>query len=298
MTLERRRARTSAGEIAYVDEGEGQPVVLLHGFPTSGHLWRDLVPILAPRSRVVAPDLLGYGDSARPADPSALTILAQARAVRELLGGLGVETFAAVGHDVGGGVAQLLALEGGVPAMVLVDSVAFDAWPIEGVRMIQSASEDTVTEEFVRGLIDVTLDLGMRRPERLPPEDRAEYVRPWLSDPMAVVRAARGIDGEGLAEAEPRLRAVDARVLVIWGEDDPFLPPELAERLGDVLPGATVAVLPGCSHYVTEDAAEVVLPLISQYLGLHYLKEAHRHAGPRPVELGVSFERPPPEGDG
>jgi 2-hydroxymuconate-semialdehyde hydrolase len=296
VTLDRRGARTSAGELAFVDEGDGPAVVLLHGYPTSAHLWRDLVPILAPRSRVIAPDLLGYGDSAKPSDPSALTITAQARAVRELLGGLGVESFAVVGHDIGGGVAQVLALEGGVAAMVLVDSIAFDAWPIEGVRMIQAASEDQVTEEFVRGLIDVTLDLGMRRPERLTQEDRAEYVRPWLPDPMAIVRAARGIDGQGLAEAEPRLAALDARVLIVWGEDDPFLPSELAERLGDVLPGATAAVLPGCSHYVTEDAAETVLPLISQYLELHYLREPHRHAGPTPVELGVSFERPPPDG--
>jgi 2-hydroxymuconate-semialdehyde hydrolase len=296
MTLERHRARVAAGDIAYVDEGEGPAVVLLHGFPTSAHLWRDLVPMLAPRSRVIAPDLLGYGESAKPDDPSALTIRSQADAIRELLSGLGVETFAAVGHDIGGGVAQLLALEGGVDAMVLADSVAFDAWPIEGVKMIQGAEPDQVTAEFVRGLIDITLDLGMRRPERLSAEDREEYVRPWLADPMAVVRAARGIDGQGLVDIEPHLSEVDARVLIVWGEDDPFLSVDLAERLGEALPGSTAAVLPGCSHYVTEDAAETVLPLISQYLGLHYIKEPHRHAGPLPVELGVSFERPAPDG--
>lgn len=295
MTLERRRARTAGGEIAYVDEGDGPPVVLLHGFPTSMHMWRDLVPMLAPRSRVIAPDLLGYGDSAKPDDPSAMTIRAQARAVRELLAQLDVETFAAVGHDIGGGVAQLLALEAGVAALVLVDSIAFDSWPIEGVRLIQAAAPDQVTEEFVRGLVDVTFDLGMRRPDRLTPEDRAEYMRPWLGDPMALVRAARGIDGEGLVGTEPRLAELDARALVVWGEDDPFQPAEIAERLGEALMGATVAVLPGCSHYVTEDAAETVLPLISQYLGLHYLRESHRHAGPLPVELGVSFDRPPPD---
>lgn len=296
MTLERRRASTSAGEIAYVDEGDGFPVLLLHGFPTSAHLWRDLVPMLAPRSRVIAPDLLGYGDSTKPGNPSALTIRAQARAVRELLAQLNVETFAAVGHDIGGGVAQLLALEGGVPALALVDSIAFDSWPIEGVRMIQGAASDQVTEEFVRGLVDVTFDIGMGRPDRLTPEDRAEYLRPWLAEPMALVRAARGIDGDGLVGTEPRLAELDARALIVWGEDDPFQPAEIAERLGDALMGATVAVLPGCSHYVTEDAAEIVLPLISQYLGLHYLSESHRHAGPLPVELGVSFERPTPDG--
>jgi len=78
MTLEMRRARVSGGELAYVDEGEGLGVVLLHGFPTSSHLWRDLVPMLAPRFRAIAVDLLGYGDSHKPADPTALTITRQA----------------------------------------------------------------------------------------------------------------------------------------------------------------------------------------------------------------------------
>ncbi|HEV3473798.1 MAG TPA: alpha/beta fold hydrolase [Actinomycetota bacterium] len=296
MRLDRHIAKLPAGEMAYVDEGEGSAVVLLHGFPTSAHVWRDLVPMLAPRARVIAPDLIGYGDSAKPEDPSVLTIRSQAKAVRELLADLNVNSFAVVGHDIGGGVAQLLALEDRVEAMVLADSVAFDAWPIEGVKMIQGAQPNHVTEDFVRNLIDVTFDLGMRRPERLAPEDRAEYVRPWLADPMAVVRAARGIDGQGLDGGDSRLSDVDARVLIVWGEDDPFLSSELAERLGEALMGATVAILPGCSHYVTEDAAETVLPLISQYLAVHYLKESHRHPEPTPVELGVSFERPSPDG--
>jgi peptide chain release factor 1 len=57
---------------------------------------------------------------------------------------------------------------------------------------------------------------------------------------------------------------------------------------------ATVAVLPGCRHFVTEDAPEVVLPLIADYLRHHHMGQAHRHRGAVPVDLGVSFERPPP----
>ena len=83
-------------------------------------------------------------------------------------------------------------------------------------------------------------------------------------------------------------------MLVVWGEEDPYQPVEHAERLGELLPGATVAVLPGCGHFVTEDAAETVLPLISDFLGVHHLGRGHAHAGPTPVELGISFERPDP----
>ena len=78
--LERARARVSAGELAYAEAGDGPPVVLLHGFPTSADLWRREAPLLASRMRVVVPDLLGYGQSDRPAGAD-LTIVGQARHV-------------------------------------------------------------------------------------------------------------------------------------------------------------------------------------------------------------------------
>jgi 2-hydroxymuconate-semialdehyde hydrolase len=123
MKLDTQRVRASGGEVAYVDEGQGPAVLLMHGFPTSSHLWRDLVPMLAPRFRAVAPDLLGYGDSSRPERLEALTIGAQAAMVRDLVERLDLGRPAVVGHDIGGGVAQLLALDGAVGPMVLVDSV-------------------------------------------------------------------------------------------------------------------------------------------------------------------------------
>ena len=300
VTLEKKTEQLSMGQVAYADEGSGPPVVLLHGFPTSSHLWRDLVPLLAPKFRVIAPDLVGYGDSEHPDDPERMTIRAQAPMVRELLRTLGVEEgIAIVGHDIGGGVAQLLALEGGVNAMVLVDSICFDSWPIDAVRQLQDAREEQVDADFVRAMIGITFDVGMSHPERLPAEDREEFLRPWLADPMAVIRAARGIDGVGLVGTEGALADLDARVLIVWGEDDPFQPAELAERLGDILPGATTSLLPGCSHFVTEDARETVLPLIAEYLRVHHLGESHaHHAGPVPIDL-ATLERPdpsPPEG--
>jgi 2-hydroxymuconate-semialdehyde hydrolase len=270
-TLELHRAPVRAGELAYVDEGDGPPVVLLHGFPTFSHLWRDLVPMLAPRFRVIAPDLLGYGASSKPEDAASLTVPAQAEHVRTLLRRLDVPEYAVAGHDIGGGVAQLLALDGAVDVLVLLDSIAFDAWPIEAVRLLQEADPDAADQEFASNVVRTALDTGMAEPGRLTADDRDAYVRPWTDSPPALLRA-----------------------LLVWGEDDRLLPPELAERLSDVLPGSTVALLPGCGHLVTEDASEAVLPLITEYLRVHHLQEEHHHHVPTPVELGISFERPPP----
>jgi 2-hydroxymuconate-semialdehyde hydrolase len=297
-TLDRRRVRISPGEILYVDEGSGPPVVLLHGFPTSAHLWSDLAPLLAPHFHVIAPDLVGYGDSEKPA-AAPLDMEAQAKYVREFLEQIGVTEYAAVGHDLGGGVAQLLALEGTVRSLVLVDSMTLG--PPGRSRtptLVEAAQVDgAAAEAFVRA----HFDRGLSRRARLSEEDLDEFVRPWLLDPPALSRAAHGAGANGASGFADKLKDLDVPTLVLWGEDDPFRSSRLAEALWERLPDASIALLPGCSHYVTLDAPETALPLINQFLRRRYLGEeghGHAHVGrPVTVDLGVSFERPPHPGD-
>jgi 2-hydroxymuconate-semialdehyde hydrolase len=253
--LERKRVEVSGGSLAFVDLGEGPPVVLLHGFPTSSHLWRNEAVLLSSRMRVVAPDFLGYGQSDRPAGAD-LSLVAQAGYVRELL-----------------------------------DAVSFDQWPIEGIRMLQGAAPDQETAAFVEDVVRLTFDLGMCHPSFLDEADLQEYVEPWLPDPAAFFRAARGLDGRGLIGREEELAALDIPTLVLWGEEDAFIPLEWADRLGELLPDCTTALLPGCGHFVNEDAPRTVGPLIFEFLRVRYLGQSHRHADHGPVP--VFLERPP-----
>jgi 2-hydroxymuconate-semialdehyde hydrolase len=273
------RARVAGGELAFIDAGRGPAVVLLHGFPTSSFLWRAFVPALAMGGmRVVAIDFLGYGDSDKPKG-AALDVRAQAGYVRELLTGLGIDRFAVVGHDLGGAVAQLLCLDGGVEAMVLIDTVAFDAWPIEGVRMLQEARPDQETPDFVRSVVDLTLDLGVAHAERVTEQVREAYAEPFAhpAGARAFFRAVRAIDGLGLAGREADLGSLEIPVLLLWGEEDPFLPVELAERLNEAMPTSSLALLPGCSHFLPEDAPETLVPLVYEYLRNRYLGRSHGH---------------------
>ena len=290
--LERRRARLSAGDISYVEEGEGPAVVLLHGFPTNADLWRNLAPLLAPRFRVVAPDLLGYGGSEKPEDAD-LSISAQARHVRDLLERLGVREFAAVGHGAGGGIAQLLAVDGGVRTLVLLDTVAFDGWAPPGVVPDLTDDGPVADPGMAERAVREAFTRGMGHPERLLPGDMELFTEPWREDPAALLRAARALEGPALSGVPPRIAEQAIPVLVLWGEEDPWLPPSLAERLQDEIGEAAVALLPGCSHFVLEDAPETVAPIVFQFLRLRYLGEAHGHGpAPAPVDLGVSFQRP------
>jgi pimeloyl-ACP methyl ester carboxylesterase len=279
--------------MAYVEEGSGPAVVLLHGFPTSAHLWSDLAPLLAPRFRVIAPDLIGYGDSEKPTT-ARLDVEAQAVYVRELLDRLGVNEYAVVGHDLGGGVAQLLALQGGTRVLILVDSITPRSELGTPLRPVETDGFDAASAE---ALVRDRFEHGISRRGRLSDEDLEEFIRPWRRDPSGLARAAHAAQADGIAGLENRLRDLDIPTLVLWGEDDPFVPSKHAEELWELLPDASIALLPGCSHYVTADAPETALPLILQFLRRRYLgEEGHDqayHTGPVPVDLGVSFERPP-----
>ncbi len=291
IAVEKRRVRTSGGELAYVDEGEGPAVLLLHGFPLSSILWRDLVPLLSTRFRAIAPDILGAGDSDHP-DDVPLDLSAQAKYVRELLAELGVESFAVVGHGHGGGIAQLLALDGsGVEAMVLLDSVAFDLWPAEGTRELQRGAIQHENEGAVHTLLRTDFDLGMGRRSRLPDEVLGEYLRPWSGPEgaQAYFRAVRSMDGVGLAGRERDIARFEFPVLILWGEDDAFFPVAIAERLSEAMPTSTLGLLPGCGHLVVEDAPETIAPMVYEYLRARYLKAPHGHEG----IVGIQLERKP-----
>ncbi len=163
-------------------------------------------------------------------------------------------------------MAQILAVGGGVDAMVLIDAVALDVIPASA------------------GDPEGALRASVRHEGRLTEDTIAEYLKAGPASTRSVRGAAPGAEELGRLEIP---------TLVLWGEDDGSLPVELAERLGDALPRASVAVLPGCGHLVTEDAPETVLPLVFQYLRSMYLHTPHAHEeGPVTVQIG---RRPPEE---
>ena len=292
MTLEERhRAEVTAGELAYLELGDAEDpaVVLLHGLGTTSHLWRRFAPMLSPWMHVLVPDLFGAGDS-RPNPDADLTLAGQTEAIREFMQGKRVERFAAVGHGFGGGIAQLLALEAGAEALVLIDTVAFGEWPSETVREAQGRSPRS-GPAFAEAVVRTSFDLGMGHRPALADEELEEYLRSVRDEEGSArfFRFVRALDGSGLDGREDDLARLDIPVLILWGEDDPFLPVELGERLADLFPRASAAVLPGCRHFLPEDAPDTVAPLVFQFLRSQYLGTPHEHGstGPVGIELGL-----------
>jgi pimeloyl-ACP methyl ester carboxylesterase len=282
------RADVGAGAIAYHDVGEGPAVVLLHGFPLSSYLWRRLVPALAGAHRVIAPDLLGLGDSDKPAD-AALDIRAQAGYVRSLLAQLGVDRFAVIGHSTGGGVAQLLAADGVVETLVLIDTIAFDHWPAQAATEVQVATPDQETFETVELVLRSAFTVGTGDVE-FALADLERYLDPWR-DPSVIpafFRWARALDGRGLRDLRAAMGSWTMPTLVLWGERDPFHDVAIAEELQAAIPTASLGVVPGCGHFLPEEASETIFPIIAEYLRANYRKEPHGHGDGRvlvPLEV-------------
>jgi pimeloyl-ACP methyl ester carboxylesterase len=299
------RFTSSGGEIAYHDEGSGPAVLLLHGFPLTSYLWRRLIPVLVGRHRVIAPDLVGLGASLAHSG-SALDIRAQAGYLAELLDHLEVERVGLVGHSTGGGIAQLLAHQrADVGALVLIDSIAFDAWPTDAIAEVQVLSPERETVDTAELVIRSALGIGTREGEPAE-QDVQAYLEPWRppADVAGLFRWARSLDGLGLRQLEREMATWEVPTLILWGEEDPFHPPTIAERLNAALPSSALGLVPGCGHFLPEEAPETIDPIISEYLRANYLRIPHGHDPPGAVfvPLGVghavqTFERIDEEDD-
>lgn len=238
--------------------GAGEPIVFLHGFPTSGHLWNDVIPLVPQGHRVVVLDLLGYGRSDRPLGRT-VSIRGHAERVIELLDLLGINYACVVGHDVGGGIAQWLAVRHPhrVSRLCLIDSVGFGEWPTRNVKLARAMLPLTrhlpatwllsiLRSDLLRGYQDH--DRGMRSIEL--------YVRPFASPEGrdAFMEHLLALESADTAAVAPRLKEIMAPTAILWGRHDPFLPAELGQRLHEAIPGSTLDVLASGCHFLPEDA--------------------------------------------
>jgi pimeloyl-ACP methyl ester carboxylesterase len=285
------RTTVSGGELAYHDVGSGSAVLLLHGFPLSSHLWRALIPALAGAHRVIAPDLLGLGESEKPPN-AALDIRAQAGYMRELLAQLEIDRLAVVGHSTGGGIAQLLAGDPGVETLILIDTIAFDAWPSQATTELQVAPPDRETFETIELVMRTAFTIGMYD-AALSLADFETYLAPWRGDDVvpAFFRWARAIDGVGLRELTPVMAAWEMPTLLLWGEEDPFHPVAIAEELQEAIASSALGLVPECGHFLPEEAPETIFPIIAEYLRANYRKEPHGHMAGGPVLIPLEMPR-------
>ena len=250
--------------------GAGEPVVFLHGFPTSGHLWNEVVAQMPAGHRIVVVDLLGYGRS-DPPGPRSLSLRAHANRVVGLLDALGISSACIVGHDVGGGIAQSLAVHWPerVSRLALVDSVAFTGWPARDVRIARALLPlvRRLPTNWLLPIVRADLERGYSDASRAG-HSIDKYQRPFNSDEGRTVFLTHlaSLDSRETQELAARLNEIAVPTAIVWGADDPFLPLALGRRLAASIPGATFDVINDARHFTPEDSPREVAQILGGLL--------------------------------
>ncbi|TFV59561.1 alpha/beta fold hydrolase [Geodermatophilus sp. DF01-2] len=252
----------------WLEQGEGAPVVLLHGVPTSPRLWRHVLPLV--RGRCLALEMTGYGNSIPDGEHRDLGLTAQAERLLRWLDALGIEAPVLVGHDLGGGVAQIAATRqpDRFSGIVLTNAVCYDSWPIPSVKAMRAAApalrylpETALYPSFVQ-LIHRGHDDRRRALESI-----GVHWQPYVAHGAArsLMRQVSSLRVEDTLAISDRLPSLGLPARVVWGEADGFQKVGYGERLARDL-GTTLRRIPGGRHFTPEDHPDVIAAAVDELL--------------------------------
>ena len=244
---------------SYRVSGRGPLLVLLHGIAGSGATWEDVMLRLSSHHTVIAPDLLGHGDSAKPRADYSLG--AYANGIRDLLGALGYDRGTIVGHSLGGGVALQFAYQfpERCERLVLVSSggLGRDVHPL--LRAAALPGAEAVLPWLCiagrRGVATITRLFG--RVGLRASSDLEEIWRNFSSLEESAARKAflhtvRGIidlGGQRVSATDRLYLAAELPTLIVWGERDPLIPVHHAREAQKRIPGSRLEIFPKAGHF-------------------------------------------------
>lgn len=265
----RHRFASPQGTVRWDCWGAGEPVVLLHGTPFSSFVWRDVAAALAHRHRVYVWDMPGFGQS-EMGEEQEVSLAAQARVFAALLRHFELDRPAVVAHDVGGAVALRAHLlhEADYARLALVDPVAVAPWGSPFFRLV--GGHAPVFEQLPAALHEALVGayVASASARGLHPRVARELVRPWLGErgQAAFYRQIAQAEQRHTDEIEPRYADLQVPVLLVWGTEDAWVPPERGERLASLVPGARLHRIAGAGHLVQEDAPAALTAALLDFL--------------------------------
>lgn len=266
-------------ELHYVDEGEGDPVLLLHGNPTWSYLYRNIIPpVVETGFRAVAPDHMGFGRSDRPPGHRRYTLRAHVENLLTFVRTLDLQKITLVMQDWGGPIGFGMAVEepDRVARLVIMNT---------GVGVFPGDAQLPFHGPFLQRGLGEMLCLGANLfVEGMPGGMRAEHATPAVMDAyrapfpdyysrvpvLAFVRDVPiGHDHPTagyMAEIGSKAGEFDVPILLVWGMRDHVFPAPILEFWKATYPHATVVELPDARHYVQEDEPEAIAEAIVSLL--------------------------------
>jgi haloalkane dehalogenase len=257
----------------YLDEGDGDPVLLLHGEPTWSYLYRKVIPQLTPVARCIAPDYFGFGRSDKPLDRGWYTYDAHCASIAGLLEQLDLRGVTIVMQDWGGPIGFRVAVENPdrVARLVVMDTGIYSGRPpsenwLRFRELVRRTGGEFLPGQLVR--LTCTTDLS--------DEVVAAYDAPFptpeskagvLMFPELVPDKPEHPSAQAMLNVREALGRWTRPALVFFGDSDPIFSPRVAERLAELIPGAELQPpVAGAGHFLQEDAGEEVGQRIALWL--------------------------------
>jgi len=256
----------------YLAAGEGDPVLLLHGWPTSSFLWRDVMGPIAERHRIIALDLPGFGQSDKPLDVS-YSFRYFERVLSGFLGRLEIDRTSLVVHDLGGPIGLYWACRNSdrLDKLALLNTLVYPevSWAVvafvaaiklPGLRSIMASPWG----------LKQALRIGVHDRSRLSDEAIRGVQAPFASRPSrkALLKAGTNLSPKGFVQIARWLPSLNAPVRGIYGERDRILPDiaRTMERVQQDVPHAEVTALPDCGHFLQEERPAHLGRLLAEFL--------------------------------
>jgi haloalkane dehalogenase len=268
-------------EMHFVDEGRGEPIVLIHGDPTWGYLYRTFIPILSQRRRCIVPDHMGMGKSGIPREAYPYQLRHHVANLEALLLHLNLHEMTLVLHDWGGPVGLGFAIRhpDRIKRLVLMNTWACAPWPGGPLPRLLELIRSERGEKFVlekNGYLEPALVGTTHRPENLTKTVLDAYRAPFPTPEsrLALLCWSRDIpvhetdpsysEMKRIEEALPRFTGTPT--LLVWGMRDPVLPESVLRTWQRTYPQATTAEIEDASHFLQEDAPERIVLCIEEFL--------------------------------
>jgi haloalkane dehalogenase len=257
----------------YLDEGDGDPVLCLHGEPTWSFLYRKMIPGLSAVARVVAPDYFGFGRSDKPMDVGWYTFDRNCASIVRLVEELDLRGLTLVVQDWGGPIGLRLAVEqpDRVARLVILNTGVGGGRPpsetwLRFRDVVRAAGVDfqagrLIRRAAVRGLADEVVAAYDA------PFPVAESKAGALAFPEQVPTEPDHPNTAPLMAIRDALRSWEKPALVLFGDSDPIFRPEVADAISRLIPGALPAeIVPNAGHFVQEDAGEEIAARIVEFV--------------------------------
>lgn len=256
--------------VRWAQLGSGPEVVFCHGTPWSSELWRPYAEALAASHTVYLWDMPGYGQSSKLPE-HAVSLDVQGELFADLLAHWGLRAPHVVAHDYGGAVALRAHLlhRAVFASLALVDVVALAPWGSDFFRLVREHADvfravpPSIHEGVVRSYVAGASHVGLT-------EDALEtLVSPWrgVEGQDAFYRQIAEADQRYTDEVEPLYPEIDIPVLVVWGQQDSWIPVDRAHRLVELVPGARAHLVEGAGHLIQLDRPAALATCLSRWLG-------------------------------